>query len=50
MEAHTLYGQGLGLVDAHLLASATLAPGTTLWMRNKRLRRVAEGMGRAHSD
>lgn len=45
VEAHVLYGQGLSLVDAHLLASVTLAPGSTLWTRDKRLRRAAERLG-----
>lgn len=45
VEAHKLYGQGLSLVDAHLLASVTLAPGSRLWTRDKRLRRAAEHLG-----
>lgn len=48
VDAHELYGQGLSLVDAHLLASVTLAPGSTLWTRDKRLQRMAEHLGRAH--
>jgi predicted nucleic acid-binding protein len=38
-QAH-LHGQGIGWIDAHLLASAVLAPAP-LWTADKRLRRVA---------
>jgi predicted nucleic acid-binding protein len=37
-----LYGQGLSLVDAHLLASTTLSPGARIWTEDKRLSTVAE--------
>lgn len=50
VEAHELYGQGLSLVDAHLLASVTLMPGATLWTRDKRLHRMAERLGRVHGS
>lgn len=43
-----LDGQGLSLVDAHLLASVALTPGTRLWTRDKRLRRAAGEMGIDH--
>lgn len=45
IEAHALYGKGIGLVDAHLLASCLLTPGTQLWTRDKALGRVAEALG-----
>jgi predicted nucleic acid-binding protein len=45
VEAHALYGRGLSLDDAHLLASVVLAPGTTLWTRDKRLREAADQLG-----
>ena len=32
-----LYGLGIGYIDAHLLASVRLTPGTLLWSRDKRL-------------
>lgn len=32
-----LFGTGIGYTDAHLLAAVRLAPGTTLWTRDKRL-------------
>lgn len=49
VDAHSLYGQGLSLVDAHLLASVTLAPGAQLWTRDKRLQRAADELGVAHT-
>ena len=41
---HPLSGTGIGYVDAHLVASCLLTPGQTLWTRDSRLRRVAEGL------
>lgn len=38
----TLFGLGIGYVDAHLLAAARLTPGATLWTRDQRLARAAE--------
>ncbi len=40
-----LYGIGIGYIDAHLLASTRLTPGTQLWTRDKRLRTVANQAG-----
>lgn len=36
-----LFGRGIGYVDAHLLASARLTPGTQLWTRDRRLHDAA---------
>ena len=44
---HRLMGTGIGYIDAHLLASVKLVPGTQFWTRDKRLRRAAEVMGLA---
>lgn len=44
IEARGLAGQGIGFVDAGLVAACLLVPGTTLWTRDRRLGRVAEGM------
>lgn len=38
---HTLYGRGIGWVDAHLLASTLIAAGCRLWTRDRRLAAVA---------
>lgn len=40
-----LYGVGIGYIDAHLLASTRLTPGTLLWTCDKRLRTVANQVG-----
>jgi predicted nucleic acid-binding protein len=45
IEARGLYNQGIGLVDANLIASVFLNPSTVLWTSDKPLRRVAEGLG-----
>ncbi len=45
IEARRLYSQGIGLIDANLIASVFINPSTLLWTRDKQLRRVAEGLG-----
>jgi predicted nucleic acid-binding protein len=45
IEARRLYGLGIGLTDAHLIASVFLNPPTLLWTRDKHLRKAAEGLG-----
>ncbi len=45
VDRHSLYRRGLGLIDAHLLASVLLTPGTRLWTRDKRLRAAAKQLG-----
>jgi predicted nucleic acid-binding protein len=42
VEANNLFGQGLGYLDAHLLASTKLTAETSLWTRDKRLAAAAE--------
>jgi predicted nucleic acid-binding protein len=42
-----LFGRGIGYVDAHLLASTRLSPGTHLWTRDRRLRQLAAWLGLA---
>lgn len=41
IEAHSLHNQGIGLIDAHLLAATLIHPGTKLWTRDGRLRKIA---------
>jgi predicted nucleic acid-binding protein len=43
LEARRLYGQGIGWVDAHLLAS-TLLTGCAIWTIDKPLRRAAAAL------
>lgn len=45
IEARGLYRQGIGLTDAHLIASTYLSPSTLLWTNDKRLRTVAKALG-----
>jgi len=44
VESHTLYGLGLSLVDAHLLASLRLAGSSQLWTRDRPLHAAAGGL------
>lgn len=37
IERYKLSGQGIGYVDAHLLAAVSLTPDASLWTRDKRL-------------
>ena len=43
-----LHGQGIGLIDIHLLASTALTAGARLWTRDKRLRAAAEALACDH--
>jgi hypothetical protein len=45
IEAHSLFQRGIGLVDAHLIASTFITPHTVLWSRDKPLRDIAETLG-----
>jgi predicted nucleic acid-binding protein len=42
-----LFGQGIGYVDAHLLASVRLTAGAALWTRDKHLLAAAERLAMA---
>jgi hypothetical protein len=50
IETHVLHGKGIGCVDVHLLASVALTPGTSLWTRDTKLRRMADVLGCAHPE
>lgn len=45
IEVNALYSRGIGLTDAHLLASSLLSPGIRLWTRDASLGRVARMLG-----
>lgn len=45
IEARRLYSLGIGLIDAHLIASVFLNPSTLLWTKDKQLRKVSEALG-----
>ena len=48
IKRHTLFGLGIGYVDAHLLAAARLN-GVMLWTHDKRLLKAAITLGLAHA-
>jgi predicted nucleic acid-binding protein len=45
VEAHALFGIGLSLVDAHLLAALRLSSSDRLWTLDRRLRGAADRLG-----
>jgi len=45
IEVHRLYAKGIGLTDAHLVASCLITPGTQLWTRDNALKGVAKTVG-----
>ena len=44
IERNKLMAQGIGYIDAHLLAATALAENALLWTTDKRLKRVAISM------
>jgi len=49
IEHHRLMGRGIGLIDAHILASCCI-DSCLLWTRDKRLQVVAKEMNIEHSQ
>lgn len=49
IDRHRLHGKGIGFVEAHLLASVALMPGTTPWTRDGRLNATAALLRCAYS-
>jgi predicted nucleic acid-binding protein len=45
IEARGLFSKGIGLTDAHLIASCLIAPGTQLWTRDGAVKKVAAALG-----
>ena len=41
----SLFGLGIGYIDAHLLAAVLLTPGSLLWTRDKRLLAASAQLG-----
>ena len=41
IEEQSLFGRGIGYIDAHLVAAVRLTPEARLWTRDKRLSAVA---------
>lgn len=48
IETRKLYSRGIGLIDAHLLASTLIVPDTRLWTADKRLENIAQELGVAY--
>ncbi len=44
IETRALHAKGIGLTDAHLIASCLATPGTLLWTTDTRLAKVAESL------
>ena len=49
IESKVLYSRGIGLIDAHLLASTLITPDTQLWTADKRLQKIAGELEIAYS-
>jgi len=45
IELHSLYSRGIGLIDAHLLASCLITQAAQLWTRDNKLRSRARHLG-----
>jgi predicted nucleic acid-binding protein len=45
IETRALYSKGISLVDAHLLASCLMTPGTQLWTRDAALALAGKALG-----
>ena len=50
IERHRLMGKGIGYVDAHLLAAATLMDTPRFWTKDERLSALAAALGFLRSD
>lgn len=50
IESNELMGQGIGLIDAHLLAATVMSATSRIWTLDKRLVRVAASLGLAYQD
>lgn len=47
IDRESLFGIGIGFIDAHLLAATRLTSGATLWTRDRRLMAAAEKLALA---
>jgi predicted nucleic acid-binding protein len=45
IERHALYSKGIGLTDAHLIASCLITSGTRLWTHDSAMKKVAAALG-----
>lgn len=45
IEERNLYSTGIGLTDAHMIASCLLTTGTQLWTRDSAMKKLANSLG-----
>jgi predicted nucleic acid-binding protein len=45
IETRALYAKGIGLTDAHLLASCLMTPETQLWTLDGAMKKIARALG-----
>jgi predicted nucleic acid-binding protein len=45
IEKHMLYAKGIGLTDAHIIASCLLTLGTQLWTQDTAMKAIATSLG-----
>jgi len=45
IEMRSLYSRGIGLTDAHLIASCLIDPPALLWTKDRRLSELSESLG-----
>ena len=45
-----LFGMGIGYIDAHLITSVKLTPGTSLWTRDRGLHQIAAALSLDHTQ
>jgi hypothetical protein len=50
IEQYSLFGRGIGYINAHLLAGVRLTAGAALWTNDTRLTKVAQRMALAMAD
>lgn len=50
IEAGKLYSTGIGFIDAHLLTSVKLMPGTKLWSRDRSLKAATQRLGVSYAE
>ena len=50
VQQNSLYGVGIGYIDAHLLAAVRLSPGATLWTGDRRLLAAGRTLGLTENE
>jgi len=50
IERHQIMSLGIGYIDVHLLAAASMSPELKLWTRDRRLSAIAGQLGLQHTQ